>query len=143
MNQFFGRRSLDAELKTWQSRPLPQVFPIVFFDGIVVHVRGSDAKVSPHTVYVALGIDLDGQKQLLGLRIAKTEGVKFWLSCLTDLRNLGLEGVSFAVSMAWRASPMRFGRHFQMPACSCAWCIWFAPHCDTSRRRTPKLWLRI
>jgi transposase-like protein len=84
---------LDAELKTWQSRPLPQVFPIVFFDGIVVHVRGSDAKVSPHTVYVAMGIDLDGQKQLLGLWIAKSEGAKFWLSCLTDLRNRGLEDI--------------------------------------------------
>jgi putative transposase len=50
---------LDAELKTWQSRTLPSVFPIVFFDGIVVHVRGADAKVSPHTVYVALGIDME------------------------------------------------------------------------------------
>ena len=84
---------LDAELKSWQARMLPGVFPIVFFDGIVVHVRGSDAKVSPHTVYVALGIDLDGQKELLGLWIAKTEGAKFWLSCLTDLRNRGLQDI--------------------------------------------------
>jgi transposase-like protein len=84
---------LDAELKTWQSRTLPSVFPIVFFDGIVVHVRGGDAKVSPHTVYVALGIDLEGKKELLGLWIAKTEGAKFWLGCLTDLRNRGLEDI--------------------------------------------------
>ena len=84
---------LDAELKSWQSRMLPGVFPIVFFDGIVVHVRGGDGKVSPHTVYVALGIDLDGKKELLGLWIAKTEGAKFWLGCLTDLRNRGLEDI--------------------------------------------------
>ena len=84
---------LDAELKAWQSRTLPSVFPIVFFDGIVVHVRGADAKVSPHTVYVALGIDLEGKKELLGLWIAKTEGAKFWLGCLTDLRNRGLEDI--------------------------------------------------
>jgi len=84
---------LDAELKTWQSRTLPSVFPIVFFDGIIVHVRGGDAKVSPHTVYVALGIDLEGKKELLGLWIAKTEGAKFWLGCLTDLRNRGLEDI--------------------------------------------------
>jgi transposase-like protein len=84
---------LDAELKTWQSRTLPSVFPIVFFDGIVVHVRGADAKVSPHTVYVALGIDMEGKKELLGLWIAKTEGAKFWLGCLTDLRNRGLEDI--------------------------------------------------
>jgi len=68
---------LDAELKTWRSRTLPSVLPIVFFDGIIVHVRGSDAKVSPHTVYVALGIDLEGKKELIGLWIAKTEGAKF------------------------------------------------------------------
>lgn len=84
---------LDAELKSWQSRMLPGVFPIVFFDGIVVHVRGGDGKVSPHTVYVALGIDLEGKKELLGLWIAKTEGAKFWLGCLTDLRNRGLEDI--------------------------------------------------
>lgn len=84
---------LDTELKIWQSRTLPSVFPIVFFDGIVVHVRGADAKVSPHTVYVALGIDLEGKKELLGLWIAKTEGAKFWLGCLTDLRNRGLQDI--------------------------------------------------
>jgi transposase-like protein len=84
---------LDAELKAWQSRTLPSVFPIVFFDGIVVHVRGADAKVSPHTVYVALGIDMEGKKELVGLWIAKTEGAKFWLGCLTDLRNRGLEDI--------------------------------------------------
>lgn len=84
---------LEADLKTWQSRSLQSVFPIVFFDGIVVHVRGTDSKVSPHTVYVALGIDLDGKKELLGLWIAKTEGAKFWLSCLTDLNNRGLKDI--------------------------------------------------
>jgi transposase-like protein len=84
---------LDAELKTWQSRTLPSVFPIVFFDGIVVHVRGADAKVSPHTVNVALGNDMEGKKELLGLRIANTEGAKFWLGCLTDLLNRGLEDI--------------------------------------------------
>jgi transposase-like protein len=84
---------LDTELKAWQSRALPSVFPIVFFDGIVVHVRGADAKVSPHTIYVALGIDLEGKKELLGLWIAKAEGAKFWLGCLTDLRNRGLEDI--------------------------------------------------
>lgn len=84
---------LQADLKTWQSRSLQSVYPIVFLDGIVVHVRSSDAKVSAHTVYVALGIDLDGKKELLGLWIAKNEGAKFWLSCLTDLNNRGLKDI--------------------------------------------------
>lgn len=81
---------LEAELKTWQSRQLQPVCPIVYFDGIVVNVRGANAKVSPHTIYVALGINLDGKKELLGLWIAETEGAKFWLNCLTDLKNRGL-----------------------------------------------------
>lgn len=84
---------LDAELKAWQARRLQAVWPIVFFDGIVVHVRGSDGKVAPHTVHVALGINLEGKKELLGLWIARTEGAKFWLSCLTDLKNRGLEDI--------------------------------------------------
>lgn len=84
---------LDAELKNWQSRRLEAVWPILYFDGIVVHVRGANGKVSPHTVYVALGINLEGKKELIGLWIAQTEGAKFWLNCLTDLKNRGLEDV--------------------------------------------------
>ncbi len=68
---------LDAELKSWQSRRLEAVWPIIFFDGIVVHVRGGNGKVSPHTVYFALGISLDGKKELVGLWIAQPEGARF------------------------------------------------------------------
>ena len=53
---------LENDLKTWQTRSLQSVYPIVFLDGIVVNIRGGDARVSPHCVYVALGIDLDGKK---------------------------------------------------------------------------------
>ena len=84
---------LENDLKTWQTRSLQSVYPIVFLDGIVVNIRGGDARVSPHCVYVALGIDLDGKKELLGLWIAKNEGAKFWLNCLTDLSNRGLKDI--------------------------------------------------
>jgi len=84
---------LQEEVKQWQTRRLAPVFPIVFFDGIVVSVRGSDGRVSHHTIYVALGINMDGHKELLGLWIHPTEGAKFWLSCLTDLKNRGLEDI--------------------------------------------------
>ena len=87
---------LDAEVTAWRTRPLEAVWPIVYFDGLVVHVRGADAKVSRHTIYVALGVNLEGRKELLGLWLAPTEGAKFWLSCLTDLRNRGLVDIFVA-----------------------------------------------
>ena len=69
------------------------MWPIVYFDGIVVHVRGSSGRVSQHTIYVAIGVNLDGHKELLWLWLAPTEGAKFWLSCLTDLKNRGLRDI--------------------------------------------------
>lgn len=84
---------LDAEVTTWRTRLLDSVWPIVYFDGIVVHVRGANGRVSKHTIYVALGVNLEGRKELLGLWLSETEGAKFWLSCLTDLKNRGLRDI--------------------------------------------------
>ena len=87
---------LDAEVTAWRTRPLDAVWPIVYFDGIVVHVRGDNGRVSQHTVYVAIGVNLEGHKELLGLWLGQTEGAKFWLSCLTDLKNRGLGDIFVA-----------------------------------------------
>jgi transposase-like protein len=87
---------LDAEVTAWRSRPLSAVWPIVYFDGIVVHVRGANGRVSQHTIYVALGVNLDGHKELLGLWLSENEGAKFWLSCLTDLKNRGVREIFIA-----------------------------------------------
>ena len=87
---------LDAEVTAWRTRTLDPVWPIVYFDGIVVHVRGANGRVSQHTVYVALGVTLEGKKELLGLWLAETEGAKFWLTCLTDLQNRGLSDIFVA-----------------------------------------------
>lgn len=87
---------LDAEVTAWRTRPLEAVWPIVYFDGIVVHVRGANGRVSQHSIYVALGVNLDGHKELLGLWLSESEGAKFWLSCLTDLKNRGLRDVFVA-----------------------------------------------
>jgi putative transposase len=81
---------LDAEVTAWRTRRLDPVWPIVYLDGIVVHVRGESGRVSPHTMYVAVGVNLMGKKELLGLWLSETEGAKFWLSCLTDLKNRGV-----------------------------------------------------
>jgi putative transposase len=87
---------LDATVTTWRTRPLEGVWPIVYFDGIVVHARGENGRVQQRTVYVALGVDLQGHKELLGLWLGESEGAKFWLGCLTDLKNRGLRDVFVA-----------------------------------------------
>jgi putative transposase len=87
---------LDAEVTAWRTRQLDPVWPIVYLDGIVVHVRGANGRVSAHTMYVALGVNLQGRKELLGLWLSETEGAKFWLSCLTDLKNRGLKDIFIA-----------------------------------------------
>ncbi len=87
---------LDAEVTAWRTRPLEALWPIVYFDGIVVHVRGANGRVSQHTIYVALGVNLEGHKQLLGLWLGENEGAKFWLACLTDLKNRGLRDIFVA-----------------------------------------------
>jgi len=87
---------LDAQVAAWRNRQLDPVWPIVYFDGIVVHVRGGNGRVSAQTMYVALGVNLAGHKELLGLWLNETEGAKFWLSCLTDLKNRGLKDIFIA-----------------------------------------------
>jgi len=87
---------LDAEVTAWRQRPLDAVWPIVYLDGITVHVRGDNARVSRHTMYVAIGVNLQGKKELLGLWLSETEGAKFWLGCLTDLKNRGLNDIFIA-----------------------------------------------
>jgi transposase-like protein len=87
---------LDAEVAAWRTRRLAPVWPIVYFDGLVVHVRGANGHVSQHTVYVAIGVNLEGKKELLGLWLAESEGAKFWLSCLTDLQSRGLKDIFVA-----------------------------------------------
>lgn len=79
----------------WQSRPLDALYPIVYLDCIVVKVR-QNKQVINKAIHVALGIDTDGHKQLLGLWIAETEGAKFWLNVLTELQNLGLKDILIA-----------------------------------------------
>ena len=78
--------------REWQSRPLERIYPIVFMDGIVVKLR-KDGSVRNATVYVILGIDLEGNKSCLGLYIAETESAKYWLTVMNELQNRGVEDV--------------------------------------------------
>jgi transposase-like protein len=87
---------LDKEVTVWRTRPLEAVWPIVYFDGIVVHSRGSNGHVTQRTMYVALGVNLEGHKELLGLWLGENEGAKFWLSVMTDMKNRGLRDIFVA-----------------------------------------------
>jgi putative transposase len=83
------------EVKAWQSRPLDTLYPIVYLDCIHVKVRDTGA-VRVKAVYLALGINLAGEKELLGLWIAQTEGAKFWLQVVTELKNRGVQDIFIA-----------------------------------------------
>lgn len=83
------------EVTEWQNRPLDEVYPIVYFDALVAKVR-TDGKVVKRAVYIALGIDLEGQKEVLGMWLGENEGAKFWLSILTELKNRGMQDMLIA-----------------------------------------------
>ncbi len=83
------------EVKLWQSRPLDTLYPIVYMDCIHVKVRDAGA-VRTKAVYLALGINLVGEKELLGIWIAQTEGAKFWLQVVTELKNRGVQDIFIA-----------------------------------------------
>jgi putative transposase len=85
-----------AEAAAWQSRPLEPMYPVVFFDALRVKIR-SDGGVSNKAVYLALGIQADGQRDVLGLWIEQTEGAKFWLKVFNDLKTRGLNDILIAV----------------------------------------------
>ena len=84
-----------SEVKAWQSRPLEKVYPILYLDCIVVKVR-EDKRIINKSVYLALAVNIEGQKELLGMWISQNEGAKFWLNVLTELKNRGLEDIIIA-----------------------------------------------
>jgi putative transposase len=81
-----------ADVKVWQNRPLEEVYPIVYFDAIWSKVR-DDGPVVKVAVYLALGITMAGQKEVLGMWAANSEGAKFWLHVLTELKNRGVRDI--------------------------------------------------
>jgi putative transposase len=83
------------EVKAWQNRPLDNLYPIVFFDALVVKVR-ENQRVINKAVYLALAVNTSGQKELLGIWISQNEGAKFWLGILTELKNRGVQDIFIA-----------------------------------------------
>ncbi|PUA20676.1 IS256 family transposase [Glaciimonas sp. PCH181] len=87
--------SVKERIVAWQSRPLDGLYPIVYLDCLVVKVR-QDNQVINKAVFLALGVNLQGQKELLGMWLAENEGEKFWLGVLTELKNRGLQDILIA-----------------------------------------------
>lgn len=83
---------VQAEVKEWQNRILSKIYPIVYLDALRINIR-KDGQVKKCAVYVAIGVNLAGRKECLGLWISENEGAKFWLAVLTELKNRGLEDI--------------------------------------------------
>src|SRR6201984_553468 len=83
------------EVKLWQGRPLEELYPIVYLDALMVKVR-DEGHIQNKAIYVVLGVNLEGQKEVLGLWVAQTEGAKFWLQVLTELQNRGVKDILIA-----------------------------------------------
>ena len=84
--------AVSEEVKAWQSRPLEPIYGIVFLDALYVKMR-HEGRVENRAVYVAIGVDLEGRKEVLGLWTSANEGAKFWLGVLTELKNRGVRDV--------------------------------------------------
>ncbi len=83
------------QITAWQSRPLDTVYPIVYLDCIVIKIR-DNLRVVNKSIYLALGVNMDGRKDLLGLWMSDNEGAKFWLSVLTELKSRGVQDILIA-----------------------------------------------
>ena len=84
-----------ADVVAWQNRPLDPVYPIVYLDCIVVKIR-QDNRIINKAIYLALGVNLQGKKDLLGMWLSENEGAKFWLTVMTQLQNRGVKDILIA-----------------------------------------------
>jgi putative transposase len=87
--------AVREDVQAWQNRPLDAVYPIVYFDPIHLKLR-TNGHVRAQAVYLALGITVDGEKDLLGLWVGENDGAKFWMNFLTGLKNRGVRDILIA-----------------------------------------------
>jgi transposase-like protein len=100
-----------GEVQEWQARPLEPLYPVVFFDALRVKIR-DEGVVRNKAIYLALGVDRDGRRDVLGLWIEQTEGAKFWMKVVSDLRNRGVEDILIAVVDGLKGFPEAIGAVF-------------------------------
>ena len=87
--------AVTEEITLWQNRPLEEVYPIIYLDAVRVKVRHSGSVINK-AVYLAIGVTLEGQKDVLGMWVAETEGAKFWLQVVTEIKNRGVKDIFIA-----------------------------------------------
>lgn len=112
--------SVSQMLEEWRNRELEKVYPIVFLDAIVVKIR-DNGHVVKKSIYLALAITLEGKKELLGLWIDQSEGAKFWLGILTELKNRGVKDILVAAVDGLTGFPDAIRTAF--PSCQVQLCI--------------------
>jgi transposase-like protein len=86
--------SIQDDVRAWQSRPLEELYAVVYLDALQVSIRDQQV-VRKKAVYIAVGLTMDGERDCLGIWIDKTEGARFWTSVLTELRNRGVKDILF------------------------------------------------
>jgi transposase-like protein len=109
-----------AEVTAWQTRPLEPMYPVVFFDALRVKIK-EDAVVRNKAIYLALGVQRDGCRDILGLWIEGTEGAKFWMKVFNDLKTRGVNDILIAVTDGLKGMPEALGAVF--PATTLQTCI--------------------
>ena len=107
--QFISRATdmMQEKIIEWQNRPLEPIYPIVFVDAlrVSVHAEGLKSKVIKKSVYVVLGIRMDGEQEVLGLWISPTEGANFWLTVANELKNRGVKDILIACADGLKGLP--------------------------------------
>ena len=99
------------QITSWQSRPLDSIYPIVYLDCIVIKIRENQTVVNK-AIYVALGVNMEGHKDLLGLWISQNEGAKFWLSVMTELKTRGVQDILIACVDGLKGFPEAIASEF-------------------------------
>lgn len=112
--------SVIEEVREWQSRPLNEIYPIVYFDALRIKTR-DEGRIINKAVYIALGVNMEGKKEVLGIWIEKTEGAKFWLQVMTELKNRGIQDIFIACIDGLKGFPESIETIF--PKCEVQLCI--------------------
>ncbi|WP_397390581.1 IS256 family transposase, partial [Polynucleobacter sp.] len=99
------------QITDWQARPLNAIYPIAYLDCIVVKIR-ENLQVINKSIYLALGVDMDGHQELLGLWISENEGAKFWLSVLTELKSRGVQDILITCIDGLKGFPQAIASEF-------------------------------
>lgn len=117
--------AIIEEVLLWQNRPLDEVYPIVYLDAIWIKVR-HDSRVINKAVYLAIGINMDGIKEVLGIWTSENEGAKFWLQVVTELKNRGVKEIFIACVDGLKGFPEAIEAVYpntRFSSASFIWCV--------------------